>query len=103
MDALWLALAAAVLTGYAAGRARPWPRLIDWAQDQVTQRPARSPRFWLAAPVLLAGLAVLWTCHPRRSAANVRSWHQDRTPPSTPRRDPDWAARRGARTEGDPQ
>ncbi|MBT2492347.1 hypothetical protein J7E96_28325 [Streptomyces sp. ISL-96] len=103
MGALWLALAAAVLTGYAAGRARPWQRLIDWAQDQVTQRPTRSLGFWLAVPVLLVGLAVLWTCHPRRSAANVRSWRQDRTPPAVPRLDPDWAARRGARTEGEDQ
>lgn len=93
-----LLLAVACLAGYATGRLRPARRLASWAKDQVADRPVRSLRFWLGVPLLLLAVAAQWILHPRRSAENVRSWRGDLPPVSVPRLDPDWTARRGART-----
>ncbi|WP_327415454.1 hypothetical protein [Streptomyces sp. NBC_01233] len=86
-----VALAAALL-GYAAGRTRPADRLTSWAQDVVTERTPRSLAFWAAAPVIVLALAAIWTFHPRRSAANRRSWREEHPAPA-PVRDPHWATR----------
>ncbi|MCY0957680.1 hypothetical protein [Streptomyces sp. H27-H5] len=83
-----LALSAAALTGYAAGRTRPAARLLSCAQDTVTKEAGTSPAFWAAAPVILLAWITVWTLHPRRSAANRRSWHEEHPPPPTPARDP---------------
>ncbi|MFF5045620.1 hypothetical protein [[Kitasatospora] papulosa] len=66
-------VAAAGTAGYTVGRTRPGPWLVDWAEDQITLRPARSPRYWVAVPLILCAAAAYWTLHPRRSAANVRA------------------------------
>jgi hypothetical protein len=72
VTAVVLALAAALL-GYLAGRTRPGAALLDWAEDAA--RPGwRSPTAWAAVPVILVALAWMWTVHPRRTAANMRSW-----------------------------
>ncbi|MGX1513974.1 hypothetical protein [Streptomyces collinus] len=97
--ALALALAACAAAGYVTGRLRLEDRLVDWADDQLTERPARSPRYWLAVPIVLAAVAALWTIHPRRTRANYRANKAARdrrsAPVAVPRYDPEWAARRG--------
>jgi hypothetical protein len=76
-----LTLTAAVI-GYAAGRRNAGDRLLNWAEDAAS--PGwRTWRFWPAAPIILATLAWMWTVHPRRTLANVRSWRQD-PPPLSP-------------------
>jgi hypothetical protein len=71
-----LALAAAAAFGYLLGRLRPGPRLLSWAEDAAA--PGwRTWKFWPAAPIILASLAFMWTVHPRRTLANVRSWRDD--------------------------
>lgn len=79
----WLALAAALAAGYVLGRARFGPRLISWAED-ATSPGWRTFKFWLGAPVVVAALAWVWTVHPRRSMANVRSWRREREPVPVP-------------------
>lgn len=99
MTGLIAALLAVGAAGYMAGRLRPGVRLIDWADDQITERPARSPRYWLAVPIALVAVAALWTLHPRRTLANYRANRQAlaarRSPPVAVRYDPEWSARRG--------
>ncbi|MFJ4627116.1 hypothetical protein [Streptomyces sp. NPDC088847] len=90
------ALALGALAGYLAGRGRPCVRLIDWAADQLTERPAWSPRFCAAAPIALVATALVWLVHPRRSRANCQA-HQAakrRYREPVPQYDPGWAARR---------
>lgn len=71
-----LAVAAALAVGYLAGRTRPGPRLLSWAEDAAT--PGwRTWKFWPAAPIILTAVAFMWTVHPRRTLANVRSWRGD--------------------------
>lgn len=96
---LVLALAVTWLGGYAAGRTRPGDRLVDWADDQLTTRPGRSPRFWIAVPIALVAVAALWLVHPRRTLdtyrANKRAKARRSPPVAVPRYDPGWADRRG--------
>ncbi|MPY47094.1 hypothetical protein [Streptomyces acidicola] len=67
---------AVLAVGYALGRARLGPRLLNWAEDATT--PGwRTWKFWPAAPIVLAALAWMWTVHPRRTLANVRSWREE--------------------------
>ncbi|MFE3378783.1 hypothetical protein [Streptomyces anulatus] len=101
MNALLLAavLAAATLTGYAAGRYRPGDRLLSWAQDVGDRRAARWPVSLGAAIVIVLAVASVWTFHPRRSAANRRSWREENTRTATPARDPNWARNRTAGTD----
>lgn len=82
-----LALLAA---GYALGRWRPAPRLLDWAEDQKRG----TIRFWLAQTVLAVAIATVYLLHPRRTAANVRSWREDQRRHPTPVHDPNWAENR---------
>lgn len=93
---LLLAVAAAGITGYTIGRTRPGPRLINWAENQVAMRPARSPRYWIAIPLLLLAAATYTAIHPRRAAANIRAARAHTAPAPMPRLDPDWATRRAA-------
>lgn len=86
-------VAAGVIAGYLVGCARLGRRLFDWAEDQDGRRRWYDPRLWLALPILAVALAWVWTVHPRRSAANRRSWREDRREPA-PVMDPDWAAKR---------
>ncbi|MFG2404214.1 hypothetical protein ACGFR8_07720 [Streptomyces brevispora] len=101
MTLLLVALAAASVVGYSAGRARPGQWLLDWARDETAIRHSSSPVFWAAALVVLVALTSRWIIHPRDSAANVRSWRAN-TPGPAPRYDPDWAAPPPT-TEGPPQ
>jgi hypothetical protein len=81
---IWIALILAVAVGYTLGRARLGPRLLNWAED-ATGPGWRTWKFWPAAPIVLAALAWIWTVHPRRSLANVRSWRREREPAPVPR------------------
>jgi hypothetical protein len=85
------------LAGYLTGRLRLEDRLVDWADGQLTQRPSRSPRFWLAVPIALIAVAALRTVHPRRTLATYRDnkARRRREPVPVPQYDPGWAARRG--------
>lgn len=79
--------------GYAVGRARPGPRLLNWAEDAVV--PGwRHPMFWPAVPVVLLALAWAWTVHPRRTLENVRSWRAEHHLEPAPVMDPNWKNRR---------
>jgi uncharacterized BrkB/YihY/UPF0761 family membrane protein len=69
--------------GYALGRLNTGPRLLAWAED-ATAPGWRTWRFWLAAPVVILALAWIWTVHPRRTLANVRSWRQPPRPLGPP-------------------
>lgn len=96
MTALVAAAVLCAAAGYLAGRLRPGNRLVDWADDQITERPARSPRFWLAVPLVLLAVAALWTVHPRRTLATYqdnKARRRHRHP--APTYDPGRAARHG--------
>lgn len=94
------------VAGYWAGRIRPGRRLVDWAEDQASG--PHGPAWWAAQGVGLVAVAGMFTVHPRRTTANLRSWRdarnqqhssamdipRRRTP--APQLDPDWAAKRGA-------
>ncbi|MFC9341430.1 hypothetical protein ACFT0G_25375 [Streptomyces sp. NPDC057020] len=95
---LLLAALAATLAGYAAGRTRPADCLTSWAQGVITERTPRSPAFWAATPVIVLALAATWTLHPRRSAANRRSWHREHPPTPAPALDLNWPTRNSERT-----
>lgn len=71
---LVLATAAAAL-GYTAGRYRPGPRLLNWAEDHA-HGGWRNPANWASQAVFAVALAWMWTVHPRRTLANVRSWRE---------------------------
>ncbi|MFE7928348.1 hypothetical protein ACFU6S_06340 [Streptomyces sp. NPDC057456] len=92
-------LALAWLGGYGTARARLGGRLVDWADDQLTERPAWVPRFWAAAPVALVATALLWLAHPRRSRASYRAHQAAKRrhlePVPVPQYDPEWTTRRG--------
>jgi hypothetical protein len=102
VSGLYLAFALLWLGGYLTGRARPVAWLVDWADDQLTQRPIRSPRFWIAVPIALLAVGALWATHPRRTLANYRAnkerLRRRRGPAPVPQYDPGWAARRGGPT-----
>jgi len=68
--------------GYALGAREAGPRLLSWAED-VTTPGWRTWKFWLGAPVVILAFAWMWTVHPRRTLANVRSWRQP-PPPRSP-------------------
>jgi hypothetical protein len=91
---LLLTAAVAAAVGYAAGRTRPGPRLLRWADRQVTAPAPPGPRLGCAVLVVLAALAAAWTLHPRRSAANVRAWRQTPARGPAPRLDPRWSHHR---------
>lgn len=87
-----LVIVAALAVGFALGRVR-LDRIVDWAEDWTT--PGwRTWRFWPAAPVVLAAVALVWVVHPRRTLANVRSWRAGERLHPVPQRDPEWAAKR---------
>ncbi|MET7809817.1 hypothetical protein ABZT26_03020 [Streptomyces sp. NPDC005395] len=73
-----VALACMWVGGYATGRGRPVRELVAWADWQVSYRPRTAPQFWLAVPIIAAAVAALWITHPRRTAANWRSWQHDK-------------------------
>ncbi|GAA3590782.1 hypothetical protein [Streptomyces osmaniensis] len=89
--------AVALPAGYLLRDQNAFPRLLSWAED-ATSPGWRTWKFWPAAPVIIVALAWMWTVHPRRTLANVRSWRQP-PPPRGPALtfDPDWAAKRSAR------
>jgi hypothetical protein len=71
--------------GYVLGSREAGPRLLSWAEDATT--PGwRTWKFWLGAPVIILALAWMWTVHPRRTLANVRSWRQPPRPLGPPLR-----------------
>jgi hypothetical protein len=90
----WSLLAAAAVAAYWAGRTRPGRRLFAWAEDRADG--AHGPGWWAAQAVGLVALVWMLTAHPRRSAANCRSWREARTieRAPAPRFAPDWAANR---------
>lgn len=87
----------ATVAAYWAGRARPGRRVLSWAEDRSSG--PHGPGWWAAQAVGLAAIAWMLTAHPRRSAANRRSWREARnaqlSSPMTFRSD--WTAER--RTE----
>ncbi len=87
-----LALVFGAAIGYLLRSWKPSRRVVHWAQHW---QPG-TPSWWLAQPVLAAAIAGLWIRHPKRSAANTRSWDMDQTVPP-PQYDPEWAAERSAR------
>lgn len=89
--ALAAALAAVATVAYAIGRLRPGPRLLSWAEDQIGPW-TWDLRMWLAGLIVLVAIVGLWTLHPRRTAANRRSWRDAPASGLVPRFDPDWAA-----------
>jgi hypothetical protein len=99
--------AAALAAGYVLGRIRPGRRLLAWAEER--SYGPHGPAWWAAQAIGLVAVAWMVTVHPRRSAANRRSWrearNQKRSPAiaiprirraPAPQFDPDWAANRGA-------
>ena len=85
---------AAAVAAYWAGRARPGLRLLSWAEDRADG--AHGPGWWAAQAVGLVALLWMLTTHPRRSAANRRSWREVRNVKRgpAPSFDPGWAANR---------
>lgn len=71
-----LLAAAAALAAYWAGRVRLGHRLLSWAEDRSYGR--RTAGWWVAQVVGLVAVAWMLTVHPRRSAANRRSWREAR-------------------------
>lgn len=92
--------AAGVLFGRATARVRPAHTAVAWAEGQLQIRTCCSPLFWAAAFAVLAALVAVWVFHPVRSMANVLTW-REQPPAPAPERDPDWAAKRGATTNGE--
>ncbi|WP_406321772.1 hypothetical protein [Streptomyces sp. NBC_00519] len=88
---VYFALACMWIGGYAAGRGRVAKALVAWADRQVGHASRRSPRFWIALPVVLAAAACLWTFRPRRTLNSYRAWKAWQNP----------AAARGLDTNGD--
>ncbi|MFI0827217.1 hypothetical protein ACH4Q7_22490 [Streptomyces roseolus] len=87
MTPLTLAALAGAAVGYAAGRTRPAMLLTAWAQGELA-RPDLRPTVLIAYPVVAVALGLLWLLHPRRTAANLRSWQaaeasDDETPDNT--------------------
>jgi hypothetical protein len=85
-------LAAVAVAGYVAGRVRPGERLEDWAWAHLN-RGCRDVRWWAAQGIGFAMLGYAWTIHPRRSAANRRSWREAERAP-TPVFDGQWMTKR---------
>lgn len=104
----FLAAVALLAAGYVLGRWRPAPRILHWAEGRSERD--HGPGWWLAQAVGVAALAWVWTVHPRRSAANRRSWREAQRERiefrgqfvAAPERDPDWAAKRAAEREEQP-
>ncbi|EMF31112.1 hypothetical protein H114_00747 [Streptomyces gancidicus BKS 13-15] len=71
-----IALACMWVGGYATGRGRPVRAVVAWADWHFTTAPRRSPRFWAAAPVVVAAVCCLWLFRPRRSLRNWRAWRE---------------------------
>ncbi|MEU9703030.1 hypothetical protein [Streptomyces sp. NPDC047981] len=75
MTTILAAAAAAFTIGYVAGRTAPGPRLLSWAEGHA-RGGWRNPANWAAQAIFAVALAFMWTVHPRRSLANVRSWRE---------------------------
>lgn len=103
---VWLAVVAALTVGYLLGRVKPAARASSWAHwlfFGTTCPGRRDPRWWLAQAVFLCEIAVLLASRPRQT---VHAWqHRHDLPPKAEplRFDPDWAAKRRAQADGDPQ
>lgn len=82
------ALACMWIGGYAAGRARIVRGLVRWADWQVATVSQRSPRFWIAVPIVAVAAGCLWVFRPRRTLANYRTWKARQQPVPAARRDP---------------
>ncbi|MER8002968.1 hypothetical protein [Streptomyces sp. NPDC095613] len=96
---IWFAVILGLGAGFALGRAR-LDGVVDWSEDW-TAPGWRTWRFWLAAPVGLACLALVWIVRPRRTLANVRSWRAGERLHPAPEYDPQWAQRRPASEGGE--
>lgn len=82
------ALACMWIGGYATGRGCVVKALVAWADWQVASASRRSPRFWLALPIVLVAAACLWVFRPRRTLTTYRAWKARQQPVPAPRRDP---------------
>ncbi|WNI19214.1 hypothetical protein [Actinacidiphila sp. ITFR-21] len=93
----------AAVAAYWAGRVRLGRRLLEWAEDR--NEGSHGPGWWAAQGVGLAAVAWMITVHPRRSAANRRSWQEAcnarRSP--APQFDSGWAAKRDTTTRDEPR
>jgi hypothetical protein len=88
--------AAAAAAAYWAGRIRLGHRLLEWAEDR--NDGPHGPGWWVAQGVGLVAVAWMVTAHPRRSAANRRSWREARNVKRAPapQFNSDWLAERPA-------
>ncbi|WP_236670001.1 hypothetical protein [Streptomyces antimycoticus] len=85
----------ALLTGYGAGRLRPWRRLGDWAEDQI-----RFSGPWARGGTIRQAVLVLahFITSPR---ARWRLPHHPTPAPGTmPERDPHWGTNRSSNGKG---
>lgn len=77
---VYFALACMWIGGYATGRGRVVKTIVRWADRQVASASRRSPRFWLALPIVVAAAACLWVFRPRRTLTSYRAWKAQQTP-----------------------
>lgn len=94
--ALLVAAVFPAAASYWAGRGRAGHRLLVWAEDR--SYGPHTPGWWVAQVVGLVVVAWMVTVHPRRTAANRRSWREarDAKRAPAPQYDPHWATKRGA-------
>lgn len=86
--------ATAAVAAYWAGRVRLGHRALSRAEDR--SYGPRTPGWWVAQVVGLVAVAWMLTVHPRRSAANRRSWREARNVQRAPAAQfkSDWLAER---------
>lgn len=94
MNPALLAVAAAAAVSYWAGRVRLGHRLLGWAEDRSCG--PHTSGWWVAQVVGLVAVGWVLTVHPRRSAANRRSWQEARNVKRAPAPQfrSDWLAER---------
>lgn len=85
-----LAVLVTAVAAYWAGRVRLGHRLFEWAEDR--DLGPHGPAWLVAQLIGLVAVAWMLTAHPRRSAANRRSWREARNEQRAPAPgfDPQW-------------
>jgi hypothetical protein len=87
-----LAVLAAAVLAYWAGRIRLGQRLDRWADGKVGG--AHGPTWWMAQVVLAVHIAWMVVAHPLRTRANTRSWRDEPPGASAPVFDSQWINRK---------
>lgn len=88
---LYAVIPASVVLGYSVGRLRPGQRLDSWAGSKVDGR--HGVGWWVAQAVMAVEICWAVTVHPRRTRANLRTWHEARRAPA-PVFDSQWIKRK---------